>query len=139
MARQVINNGESGSAVRAKLNENFAELYAGKDAVTVANYAALPDPTTVSGERWWVLASTGVWFVNRFLKGAYYSDGVAWSYMGDFAQAAAEITNTPAGTIAAVNVQDAIDELDDGLTAQRIFIGTSAPDPAVYKLWVDTN
>jgi hypothetical protein len=55
------------------------------------------------------------------------------------APAASSVTNTPAGTIAATTVQAAINELDGDLTAQRIFIGTSAPSPSVYKLWVDTN
>lgn len=139
MARQVINNGESGLIVRGKINDNFQELYEGKDAVTVTNFAALPAANTATGERWWVLNSTGVWLVNRRNKGAYYSDGADWIYLGDFPQAAAEVSNTPAGTIAATTVQAAINELDGDLTAQRIFIGTSAPDPAVYKLWVDTN
>jgi len=243
MARQNINvgavaNDGTGDPLRTamiKANDNFIELYSGKDAVTVANYAALPAAASHTGERWWVLASTGVWLVNRKNKGAYYSDGTDWIYLGDFPQSASEVSNTPAGTIAATNVQDAIneldgdvgaralttrqinsgtglsgggdlsvdrtlslanttvtaaaygsassvatftvdaqgrltaaastaiaiagsavsntpagtiaattvqaaiDELDSDLTAQRIFIGTSAPSPAVYKLWVDTN
>jgi len=36
-------------------------------------------------------------------------------------------------------VQAALEEIDADLTAQRIFIGLAAPDPLVYKLWVDTN
>ena len=41
---------------------------------TVANYASLPDPTTVAGEFRWVSTATGV-----YLVGLYYSDGISWS------------------------------------------------------------
>jgi len=124
MARQNINvgaapNDGTGDPLRTamiKSNDNFIELYEGRDAVTVANFAALPAPDgTNSGERWWVLASTGVWLVNRHNKGAYYSNGTTWSYLGDFPQTASEVTNVPAGSISAVTVQAAINELELGI------------------------
>lgn len=112
MARQIINNSESGLVVRSKLNDNFTELYTGKDSVTVATFALLPDPTTVSGQKWWVLTSTGVWLVSRKQAGSYYSDGVAWTWLGDNPTTADQVGNVPAGAIAATNVQAALNELD---------------------------
>jgi len=41
---------------------------------TVANFSALPDPTTVSGEFYWCLNPDG-----DNLTGLYYSDGTSWS------------------------------------------------------------
>jgi hypothetical protein len=117
MAQQIINNGETGLQVRTKLNDNFTELYTGKDSVTVNTYADLPDPTTVPQQKYWVLTSTGVFLVNRRSKGAYYSDGAVWSYLGDYPTTADQLGNVPAGSIAATNVQAAINELDGDLTA----------------------
>ena len=49
MAKQVINNGESGLVVRTKLNENFTELYDDKantaDLATVATTGSYDDLT----------------------------------------------------------------------------------------------
>lgn len=92
-------------------------LAAGKNAVTVNTFADLPDPTTVPGQKWWVRTSSGVWLVNRHPKGAYYSDGSAWSYLGDFPQSASEVSNTPAGIITGTNVQAALDELGTELSS----------------------
>ena len=137
MARQNINvgavaNDGTGDPLRTamiKANDNFIELYSGKDAVTVANFAALPAASSHTGERWWVLASTGVWLVNRQNKGAYYSDGTNWIYLGDFPQSASEVANVPAGTIVATTVQAAINELDGdvglrALSSRLISTGT---------------
>lgn len=112
MAQQIINNGETGLQVRTKLNANFTDLYTGKDSVTVNTFADLPAPATVSGQKYWVLTSTGVFLVNRKSKGSYYSDGAAWSYLGEFPTTSDQVGNVPAGTIAATNVQDALNELD---------------------------
>lgn len=111
MAQQVINNGEAGSVVRGKLNDNFTELYSGIDAVTVATFAALPAPASATGKRYWVLASSGVWLVNRQPKGAYYSDGLTWTWLGDAPITAVELGFTPGSGIAAVNTQAAIEEV----------------------------
>jgi hypothetical protein len=109
----------AGTPLRAQTNTllkglitDIANVGVGIGVGTVNTFADLPAPATVTGERWWVLTSTGVWLVNRKTKGAYYSDGATWSYLGDFPVTAVEIGNTPAGGIAAVNVQAAIDELD---------------------------
>lgn len=112
MAQQIINNGESGLVVRGKINDNFTELYQGKDAVTVNTFADLPAAGSHTGERWWVLQSTGVWLVNRKTKGAYYSNGTTWEYLGDFPQSAAEVSFTPTGNIVATDVQAAIAEVE---------------------------
>jgi hypothetical protein len=112
MAQQVINNGETGLDVRNKLNANFTELYTGKDAVTVNLFSDLPDPTTAPQQKYWVLTASGVFLVNRKSKGAYYSDGAAWNYLGDFPTTADQLGNVPAGNIAATNVQTALNELD---------------------------
>jgi hypothetical protein len=110
MAQQIINNGESGLIVRNKLNDNFTELYTGKDSVTVANFAALPAPATVPGQRYWCLASQGVYLINRKPAGAYYSDGVAWTWLGDNPTTADQIGFVPAGGLTSTNVQAAIVE-----------------------------
>lgn len=99
------------------LIQDIADVGVGIGIGTVNTFADLPAPATVSGQRWWVRTSTGVWLINRQPKGAYYSDGTAWSYLGDFPIAASEVGNTPAGTIAATDVQGAINELDGDLTA----------------------
>ena len=126
MARQNINvgaapNDGTGDPLRTamiKANDNFVELYAGKDAVTVANFAALPAAATATGERWWVLNSTGVWLTpGRRNKGAYYSDGVDWIYLGDFPQAAAEVTLTPVGFVTATDVQAGVAQLEAAVAA----------------------
>lgn len=128
MTQQTINNGESGLIVRNKINDNFTELYTGKDSVTVNTFADLPNPTTVAQQKYWVLNSSGIYLVNRRNKGAYYSDGVVWTWLGDNPSTADQIGNVPAGSIAAVNVQAAINELDGDKEA----IGTSAAAIAAH-------
>lgn len=135
MGQQIINNGESGLSVRTKLNANFTELYTGKDAVTVNTFADLPAPNTVAGQRYWVLQSTGVFLVNRRGKGAYYSDGAAWNYLGDIPSTADQIGNVPAGNIAATDVQAAINELDGDKEA----VGTSAAGIAAHIAAADPH
>jgi len=112
MPRQIINNGDTGLVARTKLNENFEELYTGKDSVTVNAFADLPDPTTVSGQRYWVLTSTGIYLINRRNAGAYYSDGVVWTWLGNNPTTADQIGNVPAGSVTATDVQGAINQLD---------------------------
>jgi hypothetical protein len=112
MARQIINNGDTGLVARTKLNDNFLELYTGKDSVTVNAFADLPDPTTVSGQRYWVLTSTGIYLINRRNAGAYYSDGVVWTWLGNNPTTADQIGNVPAGSVTATDVQGAINQLD---------------------------
>lgn len=114
MAQQTINNSESGLSVRNKLNANFTELYTGKDSVTVNAFADLPDPTTVPQQKYWVLTSTGIYLINRRNKGAYYSDGAVWTWLGDNPTTADQIGNVPSGSVTATDVQGAIDQLAAG-------------------------
>lgn len=64
-----------------------AALGAYSPFVVVANYSALPDPTTVSGKFYWCQSSQGTQWLPGSLggtyypAGAYYSTGVAWSYI----------------------------------------------------------
>ena len=113
MAQQIINNGESGLIVRGKLNDNFTELYTGKDSVTVANFAALPAPATVTGQRYWCLASQGIYLINRKPAGAYYSDGTTWTWLGDNPTTADQLGFVPTGALTSTNVQSAIVEATD--------------------------
>jgi hypothetical protein len=59
----------------------------------VANFAALPDPTTVGGKFYWAEASQGTKFIGAlwggtyYPAGLYYSNSVAWLYMDTPAQA----------------------------------------------------
>jgi len=117
MGQQVINNGETGLDVRNKINANFTELYTGKDSVTVNAYADLPDPTTVSGQRYWVLTSTGIYLINRRNAGAYYSDGTIWTWLENNPTTADQIGNVPAGGISATDVQAALNSLDARISA----------------------
>ena len=49
----------------------------------VANFAALPLASLVSGSTYLVIATTGVIFINRKLAGLYKSNGTTWDYLGD--------------------------------------------------------
>lgn len=82
MPRIVINNGDSGLTVRNALNGMTAEIFAGMIFPTVATYADLPAAGTVPDEVWNVTTSTGVWLVNRRVKGLYKSVSGAWDFRG---------------------------------------------------------
>ncbi len=116
MPQQTISNGESGLSVRTKLNDNFTELYTGRDAVTVNTFADLPAASAASGQRYWVLTTTGVYLINRRQAGAYYSNGTTWTWLGDVPTTAEQIGSVPAGALSATNVQAALNELDSDLT-----------------------
>lgn len=105
------NRGLTNTALKG-LIVDIANAVLGLGTPTVLDFASLPSAAANNGQFYWVRTSTGVWLVNRRVKGLYTSDGASWIYVGDFAQIAAEIGNTPAGNIAAINVQDAINELD---------------------------
>jgi hypothetical protein len=49
----------------------------------VANYAALPAASTVSGAIYVCLAAQGTYFVNRQPAGFYYSNGVVWTNLAE--------------------------------------------------------
>jgi len=71
--------------------------------IVVANYSALPDPTTVSGKFYWAEASQGTSWLPGSLGGTYYgagmyySNGVSWSFVNVPYQA------TQAEVIAGIN------------------------------------
>jgi hypothetical protein len=66
--------------------ESFSGGGGGSTITVVANYAALPDPTTVSGQFYWCSASQGTYWLPGSLGGTYYnaglyySNGVSWEY-----------------------------------------------------------
>jgi hypothetical protein len=66
--------------------EPFSGGGGGSTITVVANYAALPDPTTVSGQFYWCSASQGTYWLPGSLGGTYYnaglyySNGVSWEY-----------------------------------------------------------
>ena len=59
----------------------------GTNITVVANYSALPDPTTVSGQFYWCESSQGTAWLPGSLggtyynSGMYYSNGVSWNFM----------------------------------------------------------
>jgi hypothetical protein len=72
----------------------------GTSITVVANYSALPDPTTVSGQFYWAEASQGTsWLPGAFggtyyNSGMYYSNGVSWTFMNVPYQATQAEVNT---------------------------------------------
>jgi len=72
----------------------------GTEITVVANYSALPDPTTVTGEFYWAEASQGTSWLPGSLggtyynSGMYYSNGVAWQFMNVPYQATQATVNT---------------------------------------------
>lgn len=124
------NRGLTNTALKGLITD-IANAVLGLGTPTVLDFASLPSAAAANGQFYWVRTSTGVWLVNRRVKGLYVSDGATWTYVGDFAQIAAEIGNTPAGGIAAINVQDAINELDTekvpkgGITASSLTQATA--------------
>jgi hypothetical protein len=77
----------------------------------VSTWADLPDATTHSGDIYIVQTTTGI-IGFRKLAGLWRSDGASWIYLGLYGRNASEIVNVPAGTIAATDVQAALNELD---------------------------
>jgi len=52
--------------------------------ISIANFSALPDPTTVSGKFYWVASKQGTYLFGTLKpKGLYYSNGVSWEFRGD--------------------------------------------------------
>lgn len=111
MPRIVINNGDSGLVTRNAINSMTADIFAGNIFPTVATFALLPAAASHTDEIYRVTTSTGVWLVNRQLKGLYSSDGANWNYIGDYPVTAADLAFVPAAGIAAVNVQAAVEEV----------------------------
>lgn len=80
----------SAEAVADQVGIWKAEAQAGSGAsaiVVVANYAALPDPTTVSGKFYFAEDSQGTKWLpgglggTYYNAGTYYSNGITWKYM----------------------------------------------------------
>lgn len=65
----------------------------GSSITVVANYAALPDPTTVTASFYWCSASQGTAWLpgslggSYYNSGLYYSNGTTWEYMSSPYQA----------------------------------------------------
>jgi hypothetical protein len=112
MGRVVINNSDTGAAVRAALNAMTGEIYAGKIFPTVTTFADLPAAATVADATYRVATTTGIFLISRRSKGLYTSDGANWIYNGDFPVTAADLAFVPAGGVGAVNLQAAVEELD---------------------------
>jgi len=76
----------------------------GNDITVVANYSALPDPTTVSGEFYWCSSSQGTSWLPGSLggtyynSGMYYSNGTTWEYINVPYQATQSEVNTGTNT-----------------------------------------
>ena len=72
----------------------------GSEITVVANYSALPDPTTVSGEFYWCSASQGTSWLPGSLggtfynSGLYYSNGTTWEFLNVPFQATQAEVNT---------------------------------------------
>jgi len=65
----------------------FVPYIRGREITVVANYAALPDPTTVGDKFYWCENSQGTAWLPGSLggtyypRGLYYSNGTTWEYM----------------------------------------------------------
>lgn len=76
----------------------------GSNITVVANYSALPDPTTVSGQFYWCESSQGTSWLPGSLggtyynSGMYYSNGVSWTFMNVPYQATQDEVNTGTNT-----------------------------------------
>jgi hypothetical protein len=80
--------------------EPFSGGGGGSTITVVANYSALPDPTTVSGQFYWCSASQGTYWLPGSLGGTYYnaglyySNGVSWEYTPTPYNASQAVVNT---------------------------------------------
>lgn len=84
--------------------ENTISISGGTSITVVANYSALPDPTTVSGKFYWCENSQGTSWLPGSLggtyynSGMYYSNGVSWSFVNVPYQATQSEVNTGTNT-----------------------------------------
>lgn len=76
----------------------------------VNTFADLPVAAVV--DRIYIVRTTTGLFGFRKLAGMWRDNGTSWDYLGLYGRSAVEIAFTPAGTIAAVDVQAALQELD---------------------------
>lgn len=80
MARQTINNGETGLSVRTKLNENFTELYGTRTANADGTFIRYADGTQIC--------------FNAFLATSSSADTV-WTFPAAFADTNVAVIVTP--------------------------------------------
>jgi len=84
--------------------QNTINRSGGTSIIVVANYSALPDPTTVSGQFYWCENSQGTaWLPGSlggtyYSAGMYYSNGVSWSFIAVPYQATQDEVNTGTNT-----------------------------------------
>lgn len=96
---------------------NFDQIIeGGKGGIPeVATFADLPDATTVSGQLYRVLTTTGVIFVNRQKRGVYKSNGTSWEYFPNFTAADIPV-DTSTIDLNATTTQGAIEELSQAVS-----------------------
>lgn len=79
----------------------------------VNTYADLPNPLFVANYTIYIVrTSTGIWPFNRKPAGMWQDQNDVWVWLGDAPVLASQISFTPSGSIAADDVQEAIEELD---------------------------
>jgi len=88
----------------AKVVNSISSTSSGDSITVVANYSALPDPTTVSGKFYWCSASQGTSWLpgglggTYYNSGTYYSNGVTWEFLNVPYQATQSEVNTGTNT-----------------------------------------
>lgn len=104
----------------------------GSDITVVANYSALPDPTTVSGEFYWCSSSQGTSWLPGSLggtyynSGMYYSNGTTWEYINVPFQATQSEVNTGTNT-------------DKFLTSKTFNDSTQLASKEDKSAWIDIS
>ena len=92
----------------------------------VTTWADLP-ASTASGDIYIVLTTTGIPLVNRKPAGLWHDAASGWTYLGN-GITGSDVVFTPAGSIAATNVQAAIEELaSDASALPALAFGTYTP------------
>ncbi len=102
---QSVNSGTDITVDNTDPQNPIINFTGNQDNITVvANYSALPNPTTVSGKFYWASASQGTQWLPGILggtyynSGLYYSNGVSWEYMETPYQATQVEVNTGTNT-----------------------------------------
>jgi hypothetical protein len=154
-----ISNGESGSSVRDKINQAFADLAALAGAEpypAVATFASLP-ASPADGTTYIVSQASGVYFINRKPAGFYRHSGGAWVYLGEVPdsyfsdsimvltdnadqtkRARFEVSGVTSGQTRTLTIPDkdgVIATLGDISGGGAKHISDTAPDPAIHTDW----
>lgn len=88
----------------ASVKNDIKSVGGGSTIMVVANYSALPDATTVSGQFYWCSASQGTAWLPGSLggtyynSGMYYSNGTTWEYINTPYQATQSEVDTGTNT-----------------------------------------